>query len=172
MNSAVSVIFFDRDGTINNKMKDGEYVTCWDEFKFLEDVFFVLRTIKQRGYIIILVTNQRCIAKKIISINTLNQIHKKMQLELDKHNCSFDKIFYCPHEICENCNCRKPNSGMLSNTEKYYNIDRSSSYIVGDTKNDILAGLNYGITTIKIGDTCSLAHYNVQKLRDILKIIK
>lgn len=172
MNNNVRIVFFDRDGTINRKMEEGQYVKCWKEFEFLPNVFFVLRTIKQRGYLTALVTNQRCIAKKIISTNKLHQIHEKMQFELNKHNCLFDQIFYCPHELFENCNCRKPRPGMLIKAETYYNIDKSSSYIVGDTESDILAGRNYGISTIKIGEKCSLAHYNVKRLRDILKIIK
>lgn len=164
-------VFFDRDGTINVKMNDGDYVKEWDEFEFVEDAVETLASIKKKGYLTILVTNQRCIAKGIISTDKLKAIHNNMQNELAKHNCQFDEIFFCPHDISDNCGCRKPKAGMLLEAERYYNIAKASSFLVGDTENDILAGISYGIRTIKIGSKNPLADYSAERLKGILNII-
>jgi len=168
----VKVVFFDRDGTINVKMPDDSYVTKWGGFQFLPNTFEVLRAIKDRGYKRILVTNQRGIVRNIMTNAQLLHIHEQMQSILRQNGCSFDHIFYCPHDIQEKCNCRKPMPGLLTMAEKFYIIDKEHSFMVGDSLSDMEAGRRYGVKTIRVGSIDVNADYSVLNLPDLLHIIK
>ncbi|HHY83593.1 MAG TPA: HAD family hydrolase [Clostridiales bacterium] len=171
MSKKYKAVFFDRDGTINVKLPENRYVTRWEEFEFLPDVFDVLRAIKHRGYLTILVTNQRGIGRKLMTEQQLQDIHQKMQNILMLNECPFDLIFYCPHDIHENCSCRKPQPGMLIKAEQYYPITRERSFMVGDSAVDIEAGRRFGVRTIQVGSWDGAADYSVMELKGILKII-
>ena len=136
MNKAV---FLDRDGLINRKLEN-DYVKSWDEFQFLPGVIEAIKAINGKGYLVIVVTNQRGIAKGLMAEKDLKEIHRIMLKELKKHGARIDDIFYCPHDISDNCNCRKPKPGMLIQAQKKWDIDLARSFIVGDSSSDIEAG--------------------------------
>ena len=140
MNKAV---FLDRDGLINRKLENN-YVKSWDEFQFLPGVIEAIKAINEKGYLVIVVTNQRGIAKGLMTEKDLENIHRRMIEELKKHGARIDDIFYCPHDISDNCNCRKPKSGMLLQAQKKWDIDLAPSYIIGDSNSDIEAGQQVG----------------------------
>ena len=140
MNKAV---FLDRDGVVNRKLEN-DYVKNWNEFCFLPGVFEAIKAIKEKGYLVIVVTNQRGIARGLMTEEDLEEIHQRMQKELEKHGAEVDDIFYCPHDISDNCNCRKPKPGMLIQAHKKWNIDFASSFIIGDSNSDIEAGKRVG----------------------------
>lgn len=148
MNKAV---FLDRDGVINRKLEN-DYVKKWDEFCFLPGVFEAIKAIKEKGYLVIVATNQRGIAKGLMTEEDLEEIHRRMQKELKKHGAQVDDIFYCPHDISDNCNCRKPKPGMLIQAQKKWDIDFSSSFIIGDSESDIEAGRRVGCRGILTTD--------------------
>ena len=167
----VKVMFFDRDGTINVKMPEDSYVTNWGEFQFLPYTFEVLRAIKDRDYKTILVTNQRGIARGIMTSTQLLDIHERMQSILRQNGCSFDHIFYCPHDIHEKCNCRKPKPGLLAMVDALYCINKEHSFMVGDSLSDMEAGRRYGVKTIRVGSIDVNADYSAMNLSEILTII-
>lgn len=137
------VLFLDRDGVINCKL-EGDYVKKWDEFCFLPGVFEAIRAIKEKGYIVIIVTNQRGIARGFMTEKDLEEVHQRMIEELERHGAQVDDIFYCPHDLSDNCDCRKPQPGMLIQAQKKWNIDFAQSYIIGDSDCDIEAGRRVG----------------------------
>ena len=122
MNRAV---FLDRDGVINRKLEN-DYVKSWDEFHFLPDVIEAIKALNEKGlpsseakgYLVIVVTNQRGIARGLMTEKDLEEIHRRMLRELQRHGARIDDIFYCPHDIKDNCNCRKPQPGMLIQAQK------------------------------------------------------
>lgn len=136
-------VYLDRDGIINRKLEK-DYVKNWDEFHFLPDTIKAIKTINEKGYLVIVVTNQRGIAKGLMTEKDLQEIHRRMCEELQKHGAYIDDIFYCPHDIKDNCNCRKPKPGMLIEAQKKWNIDFAQSYIIGDSESDIEAGKRVG----------------------------
>ena len=148
MNRAV---FLDRDGVINQKLEN-DYVKSWDEFCFLPGVFEAIRIIKEKGYLVIVVTNQRGIAKGLMTEKDLEEIHRRMIEELKKHGACIDDIFYCPHDISDNCNCRKPKPGLLIQAQRKWDIDFTQSYIIGDSNSDIEAGQQVGCQGILTTD--------------------
>ena len=139
MTEKKKAIFLDRDGVIN---KEVSYLSNPNDFEFIEGSIEALKILKQKGFLIIIITNQAGIARGFFTEETLEAIHSKMIRILKQNNIELDDIYYCPHhpEFNGPCDCRKPNTGMLLKAQLEYNIDLTNSYIVGDTLNDIQTG--------------------------------
>jgi D-glycero-D-manno-heptose 1,7-bisphosphate phosphatase len=139
-------IFFDRDGVINERILDG-YVRSWDEFHFLPDVGEVVRSVKALGYLCIIISNQRGVGLGLMSESDLDEIHRKMQDELEKKfGIAFDDIIVCTDATNESKR-RKPSPAMLLEAKEKYNIDVAQSWMIGDTPSDIEAGIRAGTKT-------------------------
>jgi histidinol-phosphate phosphatase family protein len=164
-------IFFDRDGVINKKAKEHDYIKNWGEFEFLPNVAEIIKKLN-KNFLVIIVSNQRGIGRGLMTVNDLNDIHEKMKEELSKKGAKIDGIYFCPHTDEENCACRKPMPGMLLRAAKDFNINLSQSYMVGDSSSDVQAGKNAGCKTILIGNSKdAIADYVVLSLSEVVKII-
>ncbi len=152
-------IFLDRDGTINEYVG---FLTNIDEFKLLDGVTDAIKKINASGFLAIVVTNQPVVARGEVTYEQLDEIHHKMETLLGQEGAYLDAIYYCPHHphsgyagevksLKIECECRKPKPGMLMKAAKDYNIDLEQSWMIGDSKNDILAGKNAGCKTVLIG---------------------
>jgi len=151
----IKTVFLDRDGVINRKMPEGDYVKCWEEFEFLPGAPEALRQLKEAGLRLILVTNQRGIARGRMTEEDLKEIHRRMQTELARFQASFDAIYYCPHEE-GTCDCRKPRDGLFRQAQRDFpDIDFASSVVVGDSLTDMEVGTRLGCWTILIADEAS-----------------
>ena len=148
MNKAV---FLDRDGVINRKAPEDDYVVRWDQFDLLPGVVEAIRTLNQAAYRVIVVTNQRAIAKNRITISELESIHRKLMEKLGEHSATIDGIYFCPHDLESECGCRKPKPGMLLRALDDFAIDPQLSWMVGDSAVDIAAGSKAGCRTVLIG---------------------
>jgi len=153
-------IFLDRDGTINRYVG---FLRNIDDFELLPGVAEAIKKINSSGYLAIVVTNQPVIARGEVTFEQLDEIHNKMETLLGQDGAYLDAIYFCPHhpdkgfegeipELKIDCDCRKPKPGMLLRAAEDFNIDLSSSWMVGDGKNDIKAGQNAGCKTALIGE--------------------
>src|SRR5215472_4532023 len=115
--------FLDRDGVINRKPPDGQYVTGWKEMEFLPGTVEAIRLLNAAGFRVILVTNQRCVAKGLITVADLDSIHMQMCDTLGHAGATIDSIYICPHEKHPPCSCRKPAPGMLYEAARAHSID-------------------------------------------------
>lgn len=147
-------MFLDRDGIINKKREN--YVKNIDEFVLLEDVPEAIRRLKEKNFLIIVVTNQSAINRGYLSHEGLDKIHQHMKDLLQKHDSFIDAIYYCPHRPEENCICRKPQPGLLNQAIKDFSIVKENSWLIGDTESDIEAAKRVGIKSIKIQTNSSL----------------
>lgn len=152
-------VFLDRDGTINKYVG---FLRDIDEFELIDSVAGAIRRINESGYLAIVVTNQPVIARGEVSYAQLQQIHNKMETLLGREGAYLDAIYYCPHhphkgydgeipELKIDCKCRKPKPGMLLKAARDFNIDLTSSWMIGDGENDIKAGRAAGCKTALIG---------------------
>ncbi len=146
--------FLDRDGVINQERKD--YVKTLEEFEILEGIGDAIKIIKNHSFLVIVITNQSAINRKLLSIEMLNKIHEKLKVYLKKNNTSIDKIYFCPHTPFENCECRKPKSGLIMQAINDFNIDISQSIMVGDSKTDIESAESAGCKGILLKENQSL----------------
>lgn len=145
------VIFLDRDGVINKKPPRGEYVKSWEEFKFLPGSIEALKILNQKGYSIYLITIQAGIGRGMMTEEDLTSIHQKMKEELGENGTKIDGIYYCPHEMNENCECRKPKPGLFFQAARDHNIDLTKTVFIGDDeKRDLGAGKAAGCKTILV----------------------
>jgi D-glycero-D-manno-heptose 1,7-bisphosphate phosphatase len=142
--------FLDRDGVINPNAPDGGYTTCWEDFHFLPGVAEAIALLNRANYLVIVATNQRGIAKGLLTIETLEEIHTKMASHLSAAGACIDAIYYCPHGSDEPCACRKPSPGMLLSAAQQFDIDLANSWMIGDSNSDMEAGKSAGCRTIKI----------------------
>jgi D-glycero-D-manno-heptose 1,7-bisphosphate phosphatase len=156
MNRAV---FLDRDGVINRKARKGEYITNWQEVEFLSGVAEAIALLNSSGFRVIVITNQRCVAKGQISIPELESLHLRMVSRLAEQGANIDAVYYCPHEKEPRCTCRKPAPGMLMSAAHDHGIDLRQSWMIGDSDIDIEAGKAAGCKTVRIlaaGETNNL----------------
>ncbi len=170
------VVFLDRDGVINRKMPESDYVRNWSEFSFLPGVFRALRMLKENGFLIAIVTNQRCVAKGIVTEERLKEIHEKMVNEIRKYGGDIDAIYFCPHDVSDGCVCRKPEPGMILRAIKDFkghniDIDLERSCVIGDSERDIIPAKVLGLRAIKIGEYSPEADINKRDLLEAVEAI-
>jgi D-glycero-D-manno-heptose 1,7-bisphosphate phosphatase len=135
----IRAVFLDRDGVINKKAPEGDYVKSWHEFEFLPGVAEAIKILKEHDFKVFVVTNQRGIAKGLMNEDGLKEIHRKMVDELGKAGAFIDRIYYCPHDK-ESCACRKPAIGMFLEAKKEFpEISFSDSFVIGDSLSDMEA---------------------------------
>ncbi len=140
-------VFIDRDGTIN---VDVHYLNDPDKFEMYRGVGEGVEKLKENGFKIIVITNQSGIARGYFSEKQLSDIHERMKKEFREFNVELDGIYYCPHHPDDNCDCRKPNTGLFEKAIKKHDIDTKNSCMIGDKILDIEAGKKIGSKTILI----------------------
>ena len=130
-------VFLDRDGVINKERKD--YVKNIEEFEIFNGVSKAIKILKEKNFLVIIITNQSAINRNLLTKDKLDEIHNHLQEILKNDNTSFDAIYYCPHKPEENCDCRKPKPGLLLRAAKDHKIDLKNSFFIGDSITDIEA---------------------------------
>jgi D-glycero-D-manno-heptose 1,7-bisphosphate phosphatase len=140
----------DRDGVINRKAPEGEYITRWEDFHVFPGVAEGIALLNRADFFVIVVTNQRCIAKGLMTVAALEKMHERMTDLLAQGGAAVDGIYYCPHETDQSCNCRKPAPGMLLDAARSRGIEMPVSWMIGDSDIDIEAGKNAGCKTARL----------------------
>ena len=146
-------IFLDRDGTIN---VEKNYIYKSEDLVFEEGSVEALKTFKNLGYILIVVSNQSGIAKGYFTEADLNIFNNNMNEILKKNGVEITEFYCCLHhpdgigKYKKVCECRKPNNKMIEDAIKKYNIDREKSYMIGDKISDIGAGLKSNLKTVLV----------------------
>lgn len=166
-------LFLDRDGVVCAEL--GRYRLAKDGFQLLFGIKDVVRAAKKKGYKVIVVSNQPQISKGLLSETELCELHNEMERLLDD---MIDAIYYCPHTDEDNCECRKPKTGMFKRAAEDLNIDCTQSVVIGDSDKDIIAGQAVGCRTIFIKNdfkgkyltNCSPDHI-VENLSEIIPLI-
>jgi D-glycero-D-manno-heptose 1,7-bisphosphate phosphatase len=137
-------LFLDRDGVIN---VEKHYLYKIEEFEFTEGIFDLCRYYRDRGYLIVVVTNQSGIARGYYSEDDFARLSEWMVDQFKEQGVDIAGIYYCPHhpEISGACSCRKPEPGMLLDAAENLDIDLKNSVMVGDKERDIEAAVNAGV---------------------------
>lgn len=149
-------IFLDRDGTLN---VFGDFVTSPDKLFLAPGAAEAVKMINESSYLAIVITNQPVVARGETSFEELDRIHMKLADLLGEKGAYVDALYFCPHhpksgfpgerkELKIECSCRKPKPGMILEAAKRFNIDLASSWMVGDTRQDVQTGINAGTKTV------------------------
>jgi D-glycero-D-manno-heptose 1,7-bisphosphate phosphatase len=138
-------LFLDRDGVVINHI---DYLSKCEDVEIIPDVANLINRARQKGYLVILVTNQSGIGRKYFSFEDLQSINNEMNRQLNKLNAYFDGIYYSPYfenstiaEAVVRKNFRKPRPGMLLHAAKKLRVNLSNSIMVGDRYTDLVAGV-------------------------------
>ena len=168
--SNLKVAFFDRDGTIIEDYPDHEW-TYVKKPVFLLDSIETLKSVKKKGYEIIIITNQYLLNEGFISMEQYKEITEMMLNELALHGIEVLDIFYCPHKRNEGCGCIKPQTGMILDAlKKYPDININKSFMVGDSSVDIELAINMKMKGFGIGigsAYCNDAIYELKSIKDL-----
>jgi len=141
--------FLDRDGVINLDVQD--YTSKIKDFKFLPGVFEGLKALQEKGYLLIVITNQGGIAKGLYTKEDVETLHHWMRNELEKEDIYITEIYFCPHhDVSGKCLCRKPGSLMLEKAIARFDIDAKQSFFIGDKETDTQAAIAAGVRPVKI----------------------
>lgn len=142
-------IFLDRDGVINHD--PGDYTTSLDEFHILPTVMEAMQKMQEKGYKLVLITNQGGIAKGIYPEENVREIHDYFVKECKNHDVEITAIYFSPHHDNHGRSLsRKPGSLMVERALARYNIDPEKSFIIGDKDRDLEAGAGAGVKGIRI----------------------
>ena len=136
------VAFLDRDGVIN---KNYGYVFSVNRFVWLKNVKRAIKFLNYKNYKVIVITNQSGVARKMFTERDVNNLHKWMNIELKKIGAKIDEFYFCPFHpqygnkyYKRDSYLRKPNPGMIIKAFKKYNIIKEKSFMIGDTKSDLI----------------------------------
>lgn len=166
MNYSARAVFLDRDGVINRKAPAGSYIGSLSEFEVLPGSLEAIARLCGNGWQIFLVTNQRGIARGIVSVDAVEQIHRWLLDRVRNTGGRITQVYVCPHDYSDVCDCRKPNPGMLLRAAREYSVDLLHSWMVGDSIQDIQAGRAVGCKTAYVGEgECGIADIKVPSLR-------
>ncbi len=171
-------LFLDRDGVINYEKKN-EYVLNWEDFVFMPGVKEALQILNSAFAVIVIVTNQKCIGKKLLTTEELKNIHQQMLNEIEKAGGRIDRIYFCP-DLEDSSQNRKPNHGMaLQAKNDFPQIDLTKSIMVGNKLSDMEFARNAGITSVFAATTNpdtafphSLIDIRVNNLLEFASLIK
>ncbi len=142
-------IFLDRDGVMNINRPDD--VKSWAEFEWIPGSLEAIAAITKSGYPIFVITNQRAIANKSMTIADLENIHQHIREDVAAVGGEITAFYYCPcAEVKKRCPCQKPKPYMLKKAAKEYNIDLAHSWMIGDKASDIIAGIKAGCQAILV----------------------
>lgn len=133
--------FIDRDGTL---IEEVNFLSRVEDLRLFPFTVEAVKLLKKSGFLIVVVTNQSGINRKIFPESDVRAIHAQIQTELDG---AIDAFYFCPHLPTENCQCRKPKTQMIERAREDFAIDLESSWMIGDKKLDIETGFNAGTKT-------------------------
>ena len=142
---SVRTAFLDRDGTINRRRSEGDYITAPQRFVFLPGAERAIRLLADAGWRVVVVTNQRGVALGRMTMEDVDAVNARMA------HLPIAGVFVCPHERGA-CDCRKPGTGLFRQAQQRFpQIAFDRSVVIGDAESDMAAGRAIGARTFLVG---------------------
>jgi D-glycero-D-manno-heptose 1,7-bisphosphate phosphatase len=138
-------VFVDRDGTI---MQDADYCSDPKQVQIFPGAPEALGRLKAAGFKLIIITNQSGIGRGLITMEQYRAVEEKVLRELGPD--LIEATYFCPDVPGQHSSCRKPAPGMILQASREHQIDRSSSFFIGDKEIDAECGRNAGVRTIRV----------------------
>lgn len=155
-------VFLDRDGTI---ITDIGHLHRIEDIRLIPRSAAAIRALRESGYVVVVVSNQSVVARGMVTEKGLRLINSAIDDELARDGAKVDAWYCCPHHprgsvarYRMECDCRKPEPGLLLRAANDMNIDLASSWMVGDSVDDVEAGRRAGVRTIRIGSETADLH--------------
>ena len=153
-------IFLDRDGVLIKER--GDYTWLLEDMTVNPDVVNALKSFSEKGYLLIVISNQAGIAKGIYEKSDADYLHLHLSRHFSLSGITISEYYYCPHyPPISKCICRKPDSLLLEKAIARFNIDPAKSYFIGDADRDMEAGKKVGVNCIKIEPNASILNIQI-----------
>ena len=143
-----AAVFLDRDGTI---IEDEGYLADASKIRFVPGALAALRAFRERGFLLVVISNQAGIARGLITPAQHAEIDGRVKALLAAEGVPLDAAYYCAHLPGDGCACRKPEPGMLLQAARDLDIELARSFMVGDKLSDVAAGHAAGCRTALLG---------------------
>jgi D-glycero-D-manno-heptose 1,7-bisphosphate phosphatase len=164
-------VFLDRDGTINVRPAEHDYIRDSRDFEWLPGALEGLLKLADAGLPLVVVSNQRGISLGLVTPSTLHEIESRIQEALGAHGHQVTAFRYCTHGIDDGCDCRKPRPGLLFAAAHEFGLDLGRSWMVGDIDADVEAGLAAGCRTIRLHTEAAEPERTAESLLQAAEII-
>lgn len=172
-----TAVFLDRDGVI---IEEEHFLIDYSKVRFLNRAIDAIRNIPE-SFLKIIISNQSGIARGYFTHEQVEKFNAKLKADLAANQSPLDEIYFCPHGPDDDCDCRKPKTGLFDLARLEHGIDFSGSWMIGDKSSDIQAGKNIGARTILVltgyagkepGALTIQADYTAADLYEAVEIIK
>ncbi len=137
-------VFLDRDGTLN---VDPGYISDPKQIEVYLGVAAGLRRLSERGYLLVVITNQSGVSRGYYTHETVEALHQRIREILARRGAAIDAFYYCPHAPHEHCGCRKPGTELFERAARDHRIDLERSAVIGNMELDVEAGRRLGLLT-------------------------
>ena len=145
----LQLALLDRDGTLNRKPPEGEYVTDVSELELLDGAGEAVLALNRAGLGVAVVTNQRCVALGRLDAARLDRMHSTLRARIAARGGSIDAFYHCPHDV-GTCACRKPEPGLLAAAARDFGAAPEQTVMIGDAASDVEAGRRFGAHTVQL----------------------
>jgi D-glycero-D-manno-heptose 1,7-bisphosphate phosphatase len=143
----MKVAFLDRDGTI---IEEKDFIKTPVEIEFLPGSIEAIKLLKESGYKIIVISNQSGIGRGILTEEMVKKVNRSFIDRLKKENAEIDALYFCPHSPENNCDCRKPETGLIKRAMVEHKLDLKDAIVIGDKWSDVELGKNIGAKTVLV----------------------
>ncbi len=144
----MKTILLDRDGVINQD--SDEFIKSVDEWIPVPGSLEAIALLHRHDYRVVVVSNQSGVARGLLSLETLNDIHRHMLAEARKKGGMIEAVFFCPHGPDDGCSCRKPATGLFRDVARRLKIEMSGVPVVGDSMRDLQAAHDVGALPVLV----------------------
>lgn len=157
------ILLIDRDGVINEKAPRGEYITQWNDFRFIPETVTAMKQLAEAGFQFIIISNQAGIGRGVFSMNALSELHQQMSQYFQNQQIPVLDIFVCPHHWEDHCDCRKPQPGMFFQASRKWLLRLDHTFFIGDDLRDCQAAYNAGCASIFLGSEHELENLHPEE---------
>jgi len=146
------ILLIDRDGTINEKAPRGEYITRWEDFRFIPSIVEAMKQFAAQGWSFIVISNQAGVGRGVMSAEQVWEIDRRMVEDLAGEGVTILRSYYCLHHWTEECSCRKPRPGLLLQASRDFLLPLPRTWYIGDDPRDCTAAWEAGCQAAYLGE--------------------
>lgn len=140
-------VFLDRDGTV---IEEKDFIRTPEEIEFVPGSIEAIKLLRNLGYKIVVVSNQSGIGRGILTEKIVTDVNASFLRRLEDEDAAADALYFCPHHPDDNCDCRKPKTGMIERAVGELGLDLENAVVIGDKLADVKLGKNIGATTVLV----------------------